>query len=100
MGAAGMRNPGMQQSCIFAAMTKVFLNKKISRRIEGGHPWVFNNEVGAVEGDAADGGTADVFTHDKKFVGRGYINSRSQILVRLLTRDKGETIDEGFFYKR
>ncbi|HZE85564.1 MAG TPA: class I SAM-dependent rRNA methyltransferase [Puia sp.] len=81
-------------------MTKVFLNKKISRRIEGGHPWVFNNEVGAVEGDAADGGTADVFTHDKKFVGRGYINSRSQILVRLLTRDKGETIDEGFFYKR
>jgi 23S rRNA (cytosine1962-C5)-methyltransferase len=85
---------------IFAAMTKVFLKKKISRRIESGHPWVFANEVDTVSEDAEDGGTAEVFTHDKKFVGRGYINSRSQILVRLLTRDKTETIDEAFFLGR
>ncbi|HMH20522.1 MAG TPA: class I SAM-dependent rRNA methyltransferase [Puia sp.] len=81
-------------------MTKVHLNKKISRRIESGHPWVFANEVGKVEGEPDNGGIAEVFTHDKKFVGRGYINSQSQILVRLLTRDRSEIIDEGFFYKR
>jgi 23S rRNA (cytosine1962-C5)-methyltransferase len=81
-------------------MTKVFLNKKISRRIEGGHPWIFGNEVNTVEGDAAGGETVEVYTHDKKFVGRGYINPQSQILVRLLTRDKAELIDEAFFYGR
>ncbi len=30
----------------------------------------------------------------------GYINPKSQIMVRLLTRDKEETINEEFFIKR
>jgi 23S rRNA (cytosine1962-C5)-methyltransferase len=81
-------------------MTKVYLKKKISRRIESGHPWIFGNEVNTVEGDTAGGETVEVYTHDKKFVGRGYINPQSQILVRLLTREKSEVIDEGFFYGR
>jgi 23S rRNA (cytosine1962-C5)-methyltransferase len=81
-------------------MTKVYLNKKISRRVEGGHPWIFANETGAVEGSAEGGETVEVFTHDKKFVGRGYINPKSQILVRLLTRDRAEAIDEAFFSRR
>src|SRR5258708_35689989 len=81
-------------------MTKVYLNKKISRRVENGHPWIFGNEVATVEGDSAGGSIVDVFTHDKKFIGRGYINLQSQIAVRLLTRDKAETIDDGFFYSR
>jgi 23S rRNA (cytosine1962-C5)-methyltransferase len=81
-------------------MTKVYLNKKISRRVESGHPWIFANEVQRVEGDVAGGETVDVFTHDKKFMGRGYINPKSQILVRLLTRDRAESIDEAFFYGR
>jgi 23S rRNA (cytosine1962-C5)-methyltransferase len=81
-------------------MTKVILNKKISRRVENGHPWIFANEVNKVEGDATGGGIAEVFTHDKKFIGRGYINPQSQIQVRLLTRDRSEIIDEAFFYKR
>jgi 23S rRNA (cytosine1962-C5)-methyltransferase len=81
-------------------MTKVYLKRKISRRVENGHPWIFGNEVATVEGDSAGGSTVDVFTHDKKFIGRGYINLQSQISVRLLTRDKAETIDDEFFYKR
>jgi 23S rRNA (cytosine1962-C5)-methyltransferase len=84
----------------FAAMTNVYLNKKISRRIESGHPWIFANEVNRVEGDAAGGETVDVYSYDKKFVGRGYINPLSQILVRLLTRDRSELIDESFFHRR
>ena len=81
-------------------MIKVYLNKKISRRIENGHPWIFANEVNSVEGDAVGGATVDVFTHDKKFVGRGYINPKSQILVRLLTRNASEKVDETLFYNR
>ena len=81
-------------------MTRVYLKKKISRRIEDGHPWIFVNEVNTIEGQVDGGDTVDVFTHDKKFMGRGYINPKSQIIVRLLTRDKNEQVNDDFFYHR
>ncbi|HEY4148519.1 MAG TPA: class I SAM-dependent rRNA methyltransferase [Chitinophagaceae bacterium] len=81
-------------------MTKVVLKKKISHRVENGHPWIFANEVNIVEGAPEPGDIVEVLTYDKKFIGRGYINPKSQIIVRLLTRLKNETIDEGFFYER
>jgi len=65
-----------------------------------GHPWVFANEVDKVEGQPAGGEVAEVYTHDKKFIGRGYINQKSQILVRILTRDKAELINEVFFFRK
>ena len=83
-----------------AKMKRVHLNKKISRRIEDGHPWIFANEVNRVEGEAIGGDIVEVFTHDKKFMGRGYMNPKSQIMVRLLTRDRNEEIDENFFYRK
>jgi 23S rRNA (cytosine1962-C5)-methyltransferase len=81
-------------------MTKVLLKKKISMRIANGHPWVFANEVGNIEGAVNGGNIVEVCSFDGKFIGRGYINPQSQIIVRLLTRDKKEIIDEDFFYNR
>ncbi|HEX8333738.1 MAG TPA: class I SAM-dependent rRNA methyltransferase [Segetibacter sp.] len=81
-------------------MSKVILKSRISTRVADGHPWIFNNEVDKVDDTAKPGDIVEVFTHDKKFVGRGYFNSQSQIVVRLLTRDVKETIDEAFFYNR
>ncbi|HMR92695.1 MAG TPA: class I SAM-dependent rRNA methyltransferase [Chitinophagaceae bacterium] len=81
-------------------MTKVYLKRKIAPRIASGHPWIFNNEVEKTEGEVQPGGIAEVYYHDKKFAGKGYINPQSQILVRLLTRDKQEVIDDGFFLRR
>jgi 23S rRNA (cytosine1962-C5)-methyltransferase len=84
-------------------MKSIFLNKKISRRVELGHPWIFGNEVNtgkALDAAAKPGEVVNVYTHDKKFMGRGYINPQSQIIVRLLTRDKDEVIDEKFFENR
>src|SRR5262249_1493031 len=81
-------------------MIKVNLRKKISQRVVNGHPWIFNNEVEKVD-DGIDGGEiVEVLTHDKKFVGRGYINPKSRILVRLLSREKSTTINDDFFYHR
>ena len=81
-------------------MTKVFLKKKIGRRIEEGHPWIFANEVNLIEGQVEGGDIVDVFTHDKKFMGRGYINPKSQIIVRILTRNRNEQVNDEFFYNR
>jgi 23S rRNA (cytosine1962-C5)-methyltransferase len=81
-------------------MITVHLRKKISLRIAEGHPWVFANEADRVDGHPSGGEIAEVYAHDKKFIGRGYINPKSQILVRLLTRDKNELINEEFFFKK
>ena len=81
-------------------MSKVYLKRKIALRIANGHPWIFNNEVETIEGEVNGGDTVEVFTHDKKFLGKGYINPKSQILVRLLTREKNEEINENFFLTR
>ncbi len=81
-------------------MTKVFLQKKISQRVASGHPWIFGNEIGKIDGKAEPGDIAEVYTHDHKFIGTGYINQKSQIVVRLLTRDKNEIIDESFFFNK
>jgi len=81
-------------------MTKVYLNRKISPRVINGHPWIYSNEVGKIEGDVSGGEIVEVFSHDKKFIGKGYINPKSQIIVRLLTRNSSEIINEQFFFER
>ncbi|HEY0273135.1 MAG TPA: class I SAM-dependent rRNA methyltransferase, partial [Chitinophaga sp.] len=81
-------------------MTKVFLKKKIQNRVMLGHPWIFGNEVNNIAGDVTAGDTVEVYTHQGFFVGRGYINPQSQILVRLLSRNREEQINEEFFYQR
>jgi 23S rRNA (cytosine1962-C5)-methyltransferase len=84
-------------------MKSIVLNKNISRRVELGHPWIFANEVNTgkeKDTNAKPGEIVEVFTFDKKFIGRGYYNPQSQISVRLLTRDKNENIDDAFFYNR
>lgn len=80
-------------------MTNVYLRKKIAPRIANGHPWIYGNEVERIEGEVAGGDIVNVYYGDGKPCGRGYINPKSQILVRLLTR-KGETINEQFFHNR
>lgn len=79
---------------------QVFLKRKISNRVALGHPWIFGNEIDSLDEEAVAGDIVQVFTHDKKFIGQGYFNPRSQITIRLLSRNKNEQINEGFFYHR
>lgn len=80
-------------------MTKVILKKGEEKRIQMGHPWIFDNEVKAIEGSYESGDIVDVHDFKGGFLGRGYINRKSKILIRLLTR-KQEEIDREFFRKR
>ena len=80
-------------------MTNIHLRKKIAPRIANGHPWIYGNEVERTDGEVIPGSIVSVYYGDGKFAGKGYINPKSQILVRLLTR-KNEVIDDQFFFKR
>jgi 23S rRNA (cytosine1962-C5)-methyltransferase len=55
--------------------------------------------VDRITGEVEPGDIVDVYYGDDKFAGKGYINPKSQILVRLLTR-KQEEINEQFFHDR
>ena len=81
-------------------MCKVYLKRKISQRIANGHPWIFANEVEKLDDHTQPGDIVDVFFYDGKFAGKGYINPKSQIVVRLLTRNKKDEINEKFFVER
>jgi 23S rRNA (cytosine1962-C5)-methyltransferase len=81
-------------------MSQVHLRRKIAPRVANGHPWIFANEVEKVEGSPEPGAIVDVLYHDGKFCGKGYYNAASQIMVRLLTREPKETVDEAFFKRK
>lgn len=80
-------------------MYTVRLKKNEEKRILNGYPWIFANEVFKVEGKDTQGSVAEVRSFDGKYVGKGFINHHSKILIRMLTL-KDEVVDEEFFAKR
>ena len=81
-------------------MPDLTLKRKIAPRIAQGHPWIFANEVDKLPDGLEGGEIVDVLYHDGKFAGRRYVNPKSQIIARLLTRNKNEQVNEEFFLKR
>jgi 23S rRNA (cytosine1962-C5)-methyltransferase len=61
---------------------------------------VFANEVERVEGTPEPGSIVAVYYGDGKWAGTGYFNAQSQIMVRLLSREKAEEINDGIFPKK
>lgn len=81
-------------------MSRVFLRRKIAPRVQNGHPWIFMNEVDRIEGSPAPADIVEVYTHEGKWIGSGYYNPQSQIVIRILSREKGQPIDATFFKDR
>ena len=49
-----------------------------------GHPWVYEVEVSAIDGDVKDGDLVDVRSRKGSYLGTGFYNSHSLIRVRLV----------------
>jgi 23S rRNA (cytosine1962-C5)-methyltransferase len=81
-------------------VTGVFLKPGRDRAIRNRHPWVFSGAVGRIEGQLHEGEETAVRDARGAFLGRGYLNTRSQIVVRLLTWDEGERINDTFWARR
>jgi 23S rRNA (cytosine1962-C5)-methyltransferase len=82
-----------------ASPPRLVLRKNQDRRVRGGHPWVFSNEIAAIEGAPKDGDLVEIADFRGAFLGRAYFNHKSLICARVLTRGRDE-IDLGFFLKR
>lgn len=79
---------------------RVYLKKNEEKRIAAGHPWVYANEVQRIEGEGKNGETAVVYDYKGNFIGKGFINHLSKILVRIFIRNKDENADRELFVKR
>lgn len=80
-------------------MYTVYLKRNEEKKILNGYPWVYANEVSRIDGKDKQGSVAEVRSFDGRFIGKGFINHLSKILVRMLTL-KNEDIDDDFFYNR
>ena len=74
---------------------EIYLKKNEEKRIVAGHSWVYANEVARIEGKDKNGSLASVFSNDGRFIGKGYINHASKILVRIFIR--GDEVDDREF---
>lgn len=71
---------------------EIYLKKNEEKRIVAGHSWVYANEVARIENKDKNGSLATVFAADGRYMGKGYINHASKILVRIFIRnDENDT---------
>lgn len=80
-------------------MTKLFLKPERERSVRRFHPWIFSGAVARVEGNAQAGEVIAVHAADNTFLGRGFYNSQSQIVCRMLTW-ADEPVDQNFFARK
>ncbi len=70
------------------------------RPVRQRHPWIFSGAIGRTHGELVPGGLADVLDANGTWLARGYVNPRSQIVVRLLTWERDEWPDDEFWRRR
>ncbi len=78
----------------------VILKKGEGRTIKAGGAWIYDNEIDRIEGEVQDGQIVRVEDFDGYPMGRGFINRKSKITIRMMTRDSEATIDDAFLRAR
>lgn len=78
----------------------ITLKKGGGRTLKAGGAWIYDNEIDSVTGDVADGELVHVHDFDGYYMGIGFINRKSKITVRMMSRVKGTQIDDAFIKMR
>lgn len=81
-------------------MLNIYLNKNEEKEKLEGFPWIFNNEINHFDGEIVNGEVVKVLTFEGNFICYGFLNTNSKIMVRILSLDENEVIDEEFFRNR
>lgn len=80
--------------------TIVTLKKGGGRAFKAGGAWIYDNEIESVMGDFTDGDIITLHDFDGYFLGYGFINTKSKLTVRILSRKKDTVINDAFLEKR
>ena len=76
------------------------LRRGEERELRAGKLWIYDNEIDWVDELCRDGELVEVLDSRMHFLARGFFNSQSKITVRILSRDRNESIDDDFFRRR
>ena len=78
----------------------VTLKKGEGRTLKAGGMWVYDNEIASVTGEFEEGDIVAVQDFDGYFMGYGFINTRSKITVRLMSRRREHPVNEALIRSR
>lgn len=81
-------------------MAKVTLKKTEGRTLRAGGAWVYDNEIDKIEGDFENGGLVRVHAFNDFCLGTGFINTKSKIRIRMMSRSQTAEIDRDFIRQR
>lgn len=80
--------------------TIVTLKKGEGRTLKSGGAWVYDNEIDSILGSFENGDIITVHDYDGYFMGYGFINTKSKITIRMMSRHKDHPITEDFLRER
>ncbi|MBP3274591.1 MAG: class I SAM-dependent rRNA methyltransferase [Butyrivibrio sp.] len=81
-------------------MANVILKKGQGREFKSGGLWIYDNEIDRVEGSFENGDIIELHDFDGYFLGYGFINEKSKIRVRIMSRKKDNPVDLMLLEKR
>lgn len=64
------------------------------------HPWIFSGAIAMWQGKVQGGDVVDVFSHDRRWLARGFANPHSEVPVRLATWQPDERLDDEWLWRR
>lgn len=84
----------------YEANAVAVLKKGEGRTIKAGGAWIYDNELESVMGVCEDGDIVIVRDFDGYPMGKGFINRKSKIIIRMLTRNAKQDLDSNFLRLR
>lgn len=77
---------------------EVVVTVRGEERIRAGHPWIYRSDI--ADADASPGDVVAVRGPRARALGWAFYSDRSQITLRMLSREAGQPIDEAFWRAR
>jgi 23S rRNA (cytosine1962-C5)-methyltransferase len=71
------------------------LSPDVAFRVRTGHPWVFREALGSRGVAEPTGTVVEIFSGNRDFVGRGFVDRDHAVAIRVLSRDPSERVFPG-----
>lgn len=78
----------------------VRIRKGQGRSLKAGGAWIYDNEIESISGEYENGEMVSVEDFDGYSLGTGFINTKSKLTVRMMSRRKDTVIDDAFIEMR
>ncbi len=76
------------------------VTRKAQSALEGGHPWVYDEEVLTPTEGIPNGSVVDVVSDKNRYLGTGFLSEKSKIRIRIVSRNANDSFDEAFWERR